>query len=250
LGLKGFSETSSFQEKAYMQRLTVALLLAGCFGFQLWAQTPSSQQPVDQKPATDDASTGQAAPASEPTQFPWDQFKEFSAIMAGGPVPGTEDEIHIYRSGDRLRMEGREGLNYQITDLVKHETHGLAATGCLKYKSPYVRSYPFSLAMPDSTYERSLAGKETVDGHVCQIVDLTITFHSRPNTIKMKLWEAEDLQGFPVKIVTANHRTIQYKNVVLGPQDPSLFIFPNVCQGSVVQESSPKPKKAPATKSP
>src|ERR1700722_11000074 len=225
-----------------MQRLTVALLLAGCFGFQLRAQTLPSEQPTNQKPATEDASTGQVAPASEPTQFPWDQFKEFSAIMAGAPVPGTDEEIHIYRSGERLRMEGREGLSYQITDLAKRERHALAATGCLKSKSPYVRSYPFALAMPDNTYERSLAGKETVNGHVCQIVDLTITFHSRPNTIKIKLWEAEDLQGFPVKIVTANHRTIQYKNVVLGPQDPSLFIFPNVCQDSIVQESSPKPK--------
>ena len=37
--------------------------------------------------------------------------------MVGGPVPGTDDEIHIYRSGNLMRMEANEGKSYQITDL-------------------------------------------------------------------------------------------------------------------------------------
>ncbi len=169
---------------------------------------------------------------SEPSRgnFPLDQFKEFSAIMIGGPTPGTEDEIHIYRSGNLMRMEANGGRSYQITDLDKGETHGVAKDGCLLYASPYIRSYPFSFSNSANKFERVAVGKETVDGHVCQVEDVTITFPHHPQAAKIRLWEAEDLQGFPVKIETRTHQVIRYKNVVLGPQDPTLFIFPNVCQ--------------------
>jgi hypothetical protein len=54
------------------------------------------------------------------------------------------------------------------------------------------------------------------------------------NPQKMRLWEAEDLQGFPIKIeflILGGHGpVIRYKNVVLGEQDPTLFIHPKSCQ--------------------
>ncbi len=207
-----------------MGKSITTLLLAGCLGLESWAQTPSPQPPAAQ------TSTAEPASAAESSRSPFDRFQEFSALTVGGPVPGTEDQIHIYRSGNLLRMEGRESRNYLITDLDKQETHGVAESGCLKYKNPYVRSYPFSLSAPDNKYERAPVGKETVDGHVCQVEDLIISSPKIHTPIKIRLWEAEDLQGFPVKIETAAHRTIQYKNVVLGPQDPTLFIFPTNCQ--------------------
>src|SRR5271157_5085759 len=147
-----------------MLRLTATLLFAGCLTFQGWAQTPPAQQP----PATEQAST---APLSSPesTEFPLDKFKEFSAIMAGGPVPGTESEIHVYRSGNLMRMEGPARNSYQITDLAKQETHGVAEGGCLAYKLAYVRSYPFSFSGSANKFQRVPVGKETVDGHVCQV---------------------------------------------------------------------------------
>lgn len=150
-----------------------------------------------------------------------------------------------------MRMEANEGKTYQITDLAKQETHGIAHVACLRYHTPYVRSYPFSLSGPDNKFERVPVGKETVDGHICQVEDVTITVPKHPEAAKIRLWEAEDLDGFPVKIETKMHRTIQYKNVVLGPQDPTLFIFPEQCQGSetIGGHASSQPKKAPPGKS-
>jgi hypothetical protein len=204
---------------------------------QIENQPALSASPVSQAPAPQAAQTG----------FPLDQFKEFSAIMTGGPLPGGGWDGHIYRSGNLMRMEARTRVpSYQITDLVKQETHGLAAGGCIFYKYPYTRSFPFVLSAPENQYERVPAGEETVDGHKCRVEDITITSVKFPHPLKLRLWEAEDLQGFPIKIETrtnAVHHSMQYKNVVLGPQDPTLFIYPDQCQGT---EGMAKVKHGPA----
>ena len=68
----------------------------------------------------------------------------------------------------------------------------------------------------------------------------------------MRLWEAEDLQGFPIKIeflLPGGHDAIvHYRNVVLGPQDPTLFIHPKSCEQLPKRESTPK--ASPAHKKP
>lgn len=230
-----------------MCKLTAALFfLATSLGLEAWAQTPQAQPPAAQTSATETTPAAQMPPAVEASLAPWDKVQEFSAIVTGGPVPGTEDVIHIYRSGNLLRMEGREGRNYLITDLAKQETHGIAESGCLKYTNPYVRSYPFSLSRPDNKYERAAVTKETIDGHVCQVEEVTLSSPKLHTPIKIRLWEAEDLEGFPVKIETAAHRIIQFKNVALGPQDPTIFIFPSKCQ--VLDRNAPHVKSpSPAT---
>ncbi len=176
--------------------------------------------------------------------------------MIGLPTPGSEEEAHIYRSGDLMRMEGNEGRIYQISDLAAKQTRSVSRGGCLQYNGFYIRTYPFSMSQPGNTYERVSVGKETVDGHVCDVEDVTIHVANRPEPAKIRLWEAEDLDGFPVKVETKMHQVIKYKNIVLGPQDPTLFIFPKkTCQvaektiGKVPSPGSP-PKKAPPAKSP
>lgn len=236
-----------------MFRLTIAIFVAGCFVFPAGAQTPPSQEKGTQ-PAEVQAqpASNAAAPFSD---FPLDQFKQFSALMTGGPVPGTADEVHIYRSGNLMRMEGHEGKTYQITDLVKQETHGVGSANCLKYGFPYVRAYPFLFSNPANKFQRTAVGKETVDGHVCQVEDIVVTIPKNVVQPKFRLWEAEDLQGFPIKVETRGgpvHQEIVYKNVVLGPQDPTLFIFPNVCEGTEqitgTSIKSAKGKKTPPAK--
>ena len=237
-----------------MFRLTVALFLAGCFVLGAWAQTAPAPEKETQSPAAGLPASGTATPAEQTSLSPFEQFKEFSALMTGGPLPGTADQIHIYRSGKLMRMEGPGQKAYQITDLDKQETHGISATGCLKYTRPYLRSFPFSYSNPAIKYERAAVGKETIDGHVCQVEDVTITIPKNATHPILRLWEAEDLHGFPIKIETRGgpmHREITYNNVVLGPQDPSLFIFPDECQGWEQTEKemhTPKGKKPPAAK--
>jgi len=240
-----------------MDRSIAVLLLAGCATLQGWAQAPSGQRSTEQAPAAEQksvdrnhpseqtpdnhtavpASPADHATAAQPAQsgFPLDQFKEFSAIMTGGPLLGGDWEGHIYRSGNLMRMEGRAAArNYMITDLAKQETHGLATSGCLKFNYVYTRTFPFSVSGSDKKYERVPAGEETVDGHVCRVEDVIISFPKLHSSTTLRFWEAEDLQGFPVKIElrpkSGPYRITQYRNVVLGPQDPTLFIVPDKCQ--------------------
>jgi hypothetical protein len=227
-----------------MGKLIAACLLTGCLGLEVWAQVPSAQPATSQTPVTDPQTTSNSTTSDV---SPLDKFKEFSAIMVGGPLAGLQDPSHIYRSGDLMRMEANQGNIFHVTDLVKQDTYGITKRGCLKYKGPYARAYPFSFTQPGNKYEITPVGKETVDGHPTQVVDLTISFTKVPNPIKIRMWEADDLQGFPIKIETKLHRTILYSNVVLGPQDPTLFIVPDQCQNGINQS---QPNKAPAAKSP
>lgn len=220
----------------------LAILFICCLPAQLQEQTSNEQVSKEKESAAQTA----AAPSAKP-QFPLDEFQEFSAIMIGSVLIGDERESHIYRSGKLMRTEGPEERNFLITDLTTQETYGVAATGCLHDGHPYFRSLPFSFAAFGYKMERASAGQETVDGHSCKIEDITLSSPKLPNPMKLRLWEAEDLQGFPVKVEfrrAGDHNSvIHYKNVVLGPQDPTLFIYPNSCQAS--PKGTPIPTKAP-----
>ncbi len=212
-------------------------------------------------PATDNA--GKTASASSSgsadtvtsTEAPWDKFTNFSALVTGGPLPGDDDEIHIYRSKNLLRMEGHDQHSYVIQNLAKaNDVKVLSKAECLQMAMSFSRSYPFSLSAEGNTYKKVSLGKETVDGHSCAVEEVTITFaaskrHKDP--LKIKVWEAEDLQGFPIKVQTQSHRFIEYRNVDLGPLDPTLFISPASCdrlESEKAKDAAGK-KKAPVAKS-
>jgi hypothetical protein len=193
-----------------------------------------------------------------PSDFPLDQFQNFSAIMNGDALPGSDWDGHIYRSGKLMRMQGSATApNYFVSDLSKSESHGLAPSGCIKLGHLYSRAFPFSQFGPGYKYERVAMGEETVDGHQCKVEDITITSPKNPIRLKMRLWEAEDLQGFPVKIENrrseVRHWVINYKDVVLGPQDPTLFVVPNQCQSThdfeATRKVAPSQTKTPPAKS-
>jgi hypothetical protein len=239
-----------------MDRLIGAILAGICFVLQMQAQAPNAEAPkgksaVEQTPAP---------PGKTP--YPLDSFTDFSAIMIGSmmePGEGTA-EAHIYRSGKLMRMEGIEGRGYLITDLSTLETYGMSSGPCMRDTHPYFRSSPFAASRPGSTVVRSPAGKEMVDGHSCQVEEVSITPPTRGvPPLKMRLWEADDLQGFPIKIQylrPGGHDIIvRYKNVVLGPQDPTLFIHPKSCASlskpkSKASKASPKSKQPAATAPP
>ena len=166
----------------------------------------------------------------------------------GGPGEGTS-RGHIYRLGNLLRMEEPGGRAYFITDLNSGETYGIMETSCIHDDHPYFRAIPFYMpGKADATVTRTPVGKEPVDGHACQIEDVTVSSEMLPNPQKMRFWEAEDLGGFPAKIeflLPGGHGpAIRYENVVLGPQDPTLFIRPKSCQ-ALPQKSTASPHKEP-----
>jgi len=241
-----------------MVRWTNVMVLFGCMAAPMLAQVPKQPDSAGQASAPEPGLTGQGATgqtaAAPSTTYPLDSFPNFSAVMIGSrgePGEGTS-QGHIYRLGKRMRMEEPGRLAYFITDLNTGETYGILEAGCIHDDHPYVRAIPFHIAgKADATVTRASAGKETVDGHSCQIEDVTVSSPMLPNPQKMRLWEAEDLQGFPVRIefvLPGGHGPIiRYNNVVLGPQDPTLFFHPKSCQ-PLPQEptTSPAHKKPPA----
>jgi hypothetical protein len=153
----------------------------------------------------------------------------------------------------RLDFEGY----YRITDLKKLETWSVAPNRCAQIPMPDAGSYPFS-AFHDFKAARSLTGeKETVDGHVCRIENVTFTPNDeRPIIIKMKLWEAEDLEGFPIKIDVdaggGRKFNLTYTDVSLKAPDPKLFQHPAKCeqgpqpgQKGTIKLAPPPPKAGP-----
>jgi hypothetical protein len=241
-----------------MVRLLAAILVTSCLA-QLSTQSPTDQTSKDQ--ATKDQATKEVATAGQTSaapsaknQFPLDAFPEFSAVMVGSLAPNDERESYIYRSGKLLRNSGLELHSFIITNLTTGESFGVAATGCIHDSHPYFRSVPFSMMQPGATVvERVAAGQETVDGHSCKMEDVAISSPKFRKPFKMRFWEADDLQGFPIQMKFfrgfGHDPVIHYKNVVLGPQDPTLFIYPNSCEKSLGYNLK-VPKAAPGAKKP
>ena len=235
-----------------MVRLIGVIVLICGLAVRMHAQPPTQQIPKEQAPKKDADSAGQIpAPSPPKNQYPLDSFIDFSALMVGNMMEMGEgaSEAHIYRSGNLIRVEDPAAEGYFISDLTTLETFGISPGPCIHDSHPYFRVSPFAAARPGSSVERVATGKETLDGHSCQIEDISVSSLKNGSHLKMRFWEAEDLQGFPIKIEFlrpgGRSSIIRYKNVVLGPQDRTLFIHPKSCQ-SAPQRAAPKTPKAPA----
>ncbi len=253
-----------------MGKNILAVLFVGCFGLYTWAQAPQEQKTPEQPPALEQKAPdqGSGTPESAPvasgataettTESVLEQFQHFSAIQNGGPLPGMDEDRYIYRSGKLMRMQGDAKVpNYYVTDLEKQKSHFLGANACLATDNAYVRAWPFFVARPGNRYEHIAIGEEKVDGHQCRVEDLIIHSPKNPVVLHFRLYEAEDLQGFPIKIENRREHAwpwvIHYKDVRLGPQDPSLFIVPEKCDTTagfkkIAPASKPaKPATPPST---
>lgn len=239
------------------------LLFAGCLlGSGLRTEAAQGQDSVDQPATRSPAATQQmvqgeatpkeSAPVAAKSGFPLDEFTEFSAVMVGSMQPHDDREGYVYRSGNLLRSEGPMEEGYYITDLTHQTTYGQTKMGCVKVAHPYFRSWPFIASRTGHTSERVAVRKETVDGRVCQVEDVTVTGKDLPVAAKLRFWEPEGWKGFPIKVEDLNSkgsRVVRFKQVVLGPQDPTLFIYPEDC-GRLPEGPMKKPAKTPKVTTP
>ena len=239
-----------------MVRLIGVVLLMVCLTAALDAQVPTEQVPAPQSNETEVAKSGKtSATPVVSSEFPLDAITEFSAIMVGSimEVGDGEVESYVYRSGNLMRMEGIEGHGYLITDLKTHDTYGVSAGPCMHDTHPFFRASPFAVMKPGSRVERVPVGTETLDGHSVKVEDISVTSPDSPKPLKIRIWQAEDLHGFPIKIdyvrADGRHSVVRYKNVFVGPQDPTLFIHPKNC-GGLPQASSTKKHKSATHKKP
>jgi len=238
-----------------MLRWIAPILLAGCLLTPLGGQEKQAPNPPEPKGHKLDGKT----PPVAATQYPLDAFTEFSAVMLGSLLFDDEERsFHVYRSGQMFRMEGSEGVGYYLTDLKSLTTYHVWDKGCVIDDHVYFRAAPWAAASrPGAKVERTAGGEESIDGHPSKIDEITITSPELTEPMKLKLWEASDLQGFPVKIEAlrpkSRNKVILYKNVFVGSQDPTLFLHPKSCdppmdKRSTVKKPSapPKPKVSPA----
>ena len=123
--------------------------------------------------------------------------------------------MKIYRSGDQMRTNLPGGAGYTIMSLSQHMTYMVMGDGTCMQMAPRGQQNPFAESQ-NATVERSPAGTDTVDGGACKVENLTVTSRDGKAT-KMKVWEAEDLKGFPVNVEIQSSRgpiTAEYKDVI------------------------------------
>lgn len=181
---------------------------------------------------------------------PFDSFKTFSATLNGGI--GRDHDRKIYRSGNLMRLDFAD--SYRITDLEKQTTWGVYPDSCREFSAPDAASYPFS-AYRTFKIERAFTNDtEIVDGHSTSIANVTFTpGDNQPLAIKMKLWEAEDLQHFPIKMrieatgpsaKPGSMMEILYTDVSLQTPDATLFKHPANCQSDSASSGNQESKSA------
>jgi hypothetical protein len=187
------------------------------------------------------------------TKDPFAAWPNFSATVTGGPV--KRDPMKIYRLGNQLRADHDDQIH--ITNMDDLSSVSISDNKCIRMPMPDGPSYPFNVY---KTYEGfklerlPVEGEETIDGHKCKMETLMYTqLPAGAITIKMKLWEAQDLGGFPIQIdVLPNIRkepfTFHFTDVSLSPLDPKLFAVPANCQAFGATDPAAAPRKKPLRK--
>lgn len=181
-----------------------------------------------------------AAPQSNAAKppSPFDSLTEFSATMIGSLAGDDDNERKVYRSGKMMRVEGLNKMSFFIANLDTNDLYAtlqrpkLKTQRCLHDVAPLLQSFPFAFFRPGYKFERTPAGEDDFDGHHCHLESVVRTSPTGAE-MHVKFWEADDLNGFPIKIEIQGSgkkmTTITYKEVKLGPPDPALLKIPANC---------------------
>jgi hypothetical protein len=174
----------------------------------------------------------------------------------------------IYRSGTKFRIDLAPGLVtiYRPDDDL---AYNLLQTNtpkpvCIQMKTRQVTMLPRPMQLISGTkVERTDAGTEEFEGHKCKIETVVVTA-TDGKTTSLKVWEAEDLKGVPVKIavktklgqgIVAVYRDIKFESVSPELFNPGFKCITPEKMGQVApaeNELTPpkRSKKEPAPKQP
>jgi hypothetical protein len=202
------------------------------------------------------------------SQNPFDAFQQFSASVSGSPLKW--DKLKIYRSGKQIRAEYVYEKEIRISNLGDRKGWYIRPLEskpkeCGRMTLMDMSSYPFfAYSATDFKVERAAAAeketaeKETIDGHSCKVQDYTVTAKDGGQPIKVRLWEAEDLDGFPVRMQieppSKAKFVLNYTDLSLKPPDPKLFQLPTIChvgvQGKGKKKAAGTAPKTPSKAAP
>jgi hypothetical protein len=177
---------------------------------------------------------------------PW-HFPDFSCTQVIH-TPAYDIPAKVYRSGSSVRIEKSAAVstlyvtsNSKIYNLT---TYPDGSHQCVVMTPDQAKMLPSPLELLYGTnVKRTAAGTEVVEGHKCKVENVVV---ERANGMKIesKVWEAEDLNGVPVKIesqLPAAKLIAFYRDIVLGTPDKALFTPPAKCtpyekMGQVVEQ--------------
>jgi hypothetical protein len=177
---------------------------------------------------------------------PWN-FPDFTATQV--IQTGKFDlPMKLYRSGSNVRVERSAALStlyvpatgkiYNLT------TYPDGSHQCVVMRPDQAKMMPSPLELLNGTkVKRTPAGTEVMEGHTCKVENVVVT-RADGTIIESKVWEAEDVQGVPVKIeshLPPRKLTAVYRDIVLGTPDKTLFTPPDKCtpfekMGQVVEK--------------
>lgn len=175
-------------------------------------------------------------PSPAAIRDPFESFQTFSAVLNGGL--GKNHDRQIFRSGRWMRVEFDD--TPRISDILTKNTWVIAKDNrCFKFGVPDSGTYPFGVFRGYKIERSPTTETETIDGHKCSIENVTFTGQGGNDTVvRMKLWEAGDLQNFPIKIaVDSNGQKFEanYSKVDLKTPDQRLFRHPVKCEAGPQQ---------------
>jgi hypothetical protein len=179
----------------------------------------------------------------------WDLPDSFSAtqISQAPPTSPQTPPWKIYKSGENFRTENAPG---QTTIYIpgSKKVYNSFQNGAICMELPMDKAMIVRSPLqqePGTKIEKHPVGTEVFEGHSCTVEDVVLT-SADGKTLHAKVWEANDLKGFPVKIEAPGSPTFIFRDIVLATPDPALFQPPGKCPR--VEEIKPKKLPSPPVK--
>jgi hypothetical protein len=174
--------------------------------------------------------------AQNSAEDPW-KFPDYSATQVFHSAK-YDISMKVYRSGSSVRVERSAAMatlyvntSNKVYDLTVYPD---GSRQCVAMRPDQAKMMPSPLELLNGTkVKRTLApaGKEVVEGHMCKVEIAQVT-RADGKIIESKVWEAEDLNGVPVKIesqLPETKVTAIYRDIVWGSPDKALLAPPNKC---------------------
>jgi hypothetical protein len=187
------------------------------------------------------------APAAR-AQDAWG-LPDFSATQIT-QVPPASPQVppwKLYKSGADFRVDKEAGQSTlyiagtkKIYDTFAHPAF------CIQLDMDKAKTLGSPLQQDASVkIKKTPITSEEFEGHKCRVEDVVLTSPEGAE-LHAKVWEAEDLKGFPVKIEAPGAPTFVFRDIVLEAPDPALFQPPAKCPP--LEKIKPKVLASPPVK--